>query len=315
MQRIEAARLEQAFDPRSSPAILVVPGRVRLDAEGCSAKHRGDRHGEHTPNHRGNAVRAHTQRRTCTALGVVTLCLTVACGGGPAGTLYDLIADASDNAEVALNNLENARGEVEAATSVEAVRPCAETYRRPEGMHWRPRYADSVPIPEGINPDRPQSGSMLHRVKCNATSSRLESIRALYETMISSLTEFDLHAEIMLETIDRLDDAAIDALVGEIDAIAAARPDEDTFMRRHQRLVMTLLDRSPVVKIFASEVESQEMIFALTMSADDAANVHETLLAQIDDQLREHEVARQYLQNLYDYRRQTYEGPDAGAEP
>ena len=314
MQKIEASRLKQAFEPRSLPAIPVVSGRVRLDAEGRSARHREDRHAEHTPNRRGNAVRTQTPRRTRTALGTATLCLTVACGGGPTGTLYDLIADASRNAEVALNNLENARGEIEEATSAD-LPPCAERYSRPEGMHWSPRYADSIPIPEGVDPDLNAMGESIRRITCNNTPRHLERIRAGYERTTSSLTEFEMHADTMREAIDRMDDDAVEALVEGIEAIAAARPDENTFTRRFQRLTERLVDGSQVVRIVGSEVESQGLTFAMAVSADEAANTQEMVLVQVDGLLREHEVARQYLQDLYDYRRQTYEGPDAGTEP
>ena len=268
-----------------------------------------------TPNRHGNPVRTQTAKRALTAFAVTTLGFTVACGGGPSGTLYDLIAEASENADVALGNLEDARAEIEEATSAERVPPCANSYVRPEGMHWRPRYADTVPVPEGVDPDISSIGSTVHRVTCRNTATRLENVHTLYERSLSSFTEFDVHADTMREAIDRMNDDAVQALAEEIEAIAAARPDEDTFRRRFERLRTRLVEGSPLVREVGLEAESRGVIFALPVTADDAAGVHRQLLSQVDGHLEAYEASRQYLQALYDYRRQTYEGPDVDAEP
>ena len=72
------------------------------------------------PNRRGNAVRTQTPKRAVTAFAVGTLGTlgsTAPCGGGPAGALYDLIAEVSDKAEVAPDNLEGTRAESDKATT------------------------------------------------------------------------------------------------------------------------------------------------------------------------------------------------------
>lgn len=262
-------------------------------------------------------LRARTWRRTLAASGVVTVFLAAACGGGPAGMLYDLIAEGSENAEVALENLENARGEIEEATSGEDLPPCADEYQRPEGMHWRPRYADRVPVPEGIDTDPSSIAALLHRITCREnTPSRLGRVRTLYETMVSSLTEFDAHADTMREAIDRMDNADLEGLAEEIEAIAAARPDEDTFQQRFERLRQQLMENSPLVREVRLNVErNRDVVFAIPVAADEAPNMAEDVLSEVEGHMEEHEVARRYLQDRYDYRRQIYEGPDAGAEP
>ena len=262
-------------------------------------------------------LRARTWTRTLAASGVVTGFLAAACGGGPAGMLYDLIAEGSENAEVALENLENARGEIEEATSGEDLPPCADEYRRPEGMHWRPRYADRVPVPEGIDTAPSSLEAVLHRGTCREnTPARLGRVRTLYELTVSSLTQFDGHADTMRDAIDRMDDADVEALAEEIEAIAAASPDEDTFRRRFERLKRRLRESSPLVREVLLNVErSRDVMFAMPVSADEAPNLAEELLSEVEGHMEEHEVARRYLQDRYDYRRQIYEGPDAGAEP
>lgn len=262
-------------------------------------------------------LRGRTWRRTLAASGVVTVCLAAACGGGPAGMLYDLIAEGSENAEVGLENLENARGEIEEATSGEDLPPCADEYRRPEGMHWQPRYTDRVPVPEGIDTGPSSLEAVLHRVTCREnTPARLGQARTVYELMVSSLTEFDAHADTMREAIDRMDDADVEALAEEIEAIAAASPDEDTFERRFERLKERLRESSPLVREVGLNVErNRDVMFAFPVPADQAQNIAEEVLSEVEGHMEEHEVARRYLQDRYDYRRQIYEGPDAEAEP
>ena len=265
----------------------------------------------------GTALPIWTPAWTGATSAAVTLCFAAACGGGPSGTLHDLIDQAGENAEVALEDLENARAEIEEATSGEGLPPCADEYRRPEGMHWQPRYADRVPVPEGVDTRRGSVETVIHRVTCrDNTPVRLRRVRGLYELTVRSLIEFDAHADTMRDAIDRMDGADVETVAEEIEAIAAARPDEDTFRRRFERLKQRLGESSPLVREVRLNVErSGDVMFAMPVSADEAPNVAEEVLSEVEGHMEKHEVARRYLQARYDYRRQIYEGPDAGAEP
>ena len=257
------------------------------------------------------------------AAAVLTSLLTVACGGGPRAALHEVVDEASGSVAAALAELQAREGEMHEITGRE-LEPCMEPYR-PGSIFSNPRYVDVVPRPEELEitvgaftgrPSMPRESR--HRRVCNTARDDLRTIGSSYRDAIAALATFEAYADALHDAIDGerndVQEARIEALSRSIEALYAARPDEDTLLRRYRMLESALRPRPLGPELMALANDDPVLALAVTTLAIEEYSAP-AFRRRWTAVLENHDAAKRYTELAHAYMRQIYEGPDATSEP
>ena len=257
------------------------------------------------------------------AAAVLISLLTVACGGGPRAALHEVVDDASGRVAATLTELQAREGEVLEMTGRE-LEPCMERYR-PGSIFGNPGYVDVVPRPEELEitvgalsgrPSMPQESR--HRRVCNTARDDLRTIGSSYRDAVAALATFEAYADALRGAIDSVrndvQEARIEALGRSIEALHAARPDEDTLLRRYRMLESALRPRPLGPELMALANDDPVLALAVTTLAIEEYSAP-AFRQRWTTVLENYEAAKRYTELAHAYMRQIYEGPDATAEP
>ena len=268
--------------------------------------------------------------------------LAAACAG-PAAPLYDVLDEAQERVDRVLAALEETEDEMNEATGTE-LPPCPSRYEPPPlSVYGEPApYEDVVERPAELgDPAEERELMNRHARHCRESGPSLQEIPSIRQQARSAYSGFANYAQAMGDFIaDDMTSEQIERLSAEVEAVAAARADEeDTLRQRYERLNDWLIRRSPLVREM-SQVESRrrfefrvrigaylrpslvgEMSLvaglrgtgfmpAMLPNAQQIEGLPE-MVAEWRTIIEKHSDAHEFFRIRNDYQRRIHEGPDA----
>ena len=240
---------------------------------------------------------------------LLTAALAAACGG-PAATLHDVLDEAEDRVNHVLAAFDETEGEMSEVIGAE-LPACPPHYEPPPLSTGPPPYEDVVERPAQLgDPAEERNLVRTHARHCRESGSSLQRLQTVRQQLRGAYEGFAGHAQAMRDFIDDdMTNEQLETLSAEVEAVAAARPDEeDTLQQRYERLNGWIIQRSPLVREMA-------LVAGLLMPVLPKAEQLDGLVAEFVGEwttiLDNHTAARAFFRMRNDYRRRTYEGPDA----
>ena len=240
---------------------------------------------------------------------LLTAALAAACGG-PAATLHDVLDEAEDRVNHVLAAFEETEGEMNEVIGAE-LPACPPHYEPPPLSTGPPPYEDVVERPAQLgDPAEERNLVRTHARHCRESGNSLQRLQTVRQQLRGAYEGFAGHAQAMRDFIDDdMTNEQLETLSAEVEAVAAARPDEeDTLQQRYERLNGWIIQRSPLVREMA-------LVAGLLMPVLPKAEQLDGLVAEFVGEwttiLDNHTAARAFFRMRNDYRRSTYEGPDA----
>ena len=240
--------------------------------------------------------------------------LAVACGG-PAAPLYDVLDEAQERVDHVLAALDDTEDEMNEATGAE-LPPCPSHYEPPPLSTGQAPYEDVVERPAELgDPVEERELVNRHARHCRESGRSLQGLQNTRQQLRSAYEGFADYAQAMGDFIaDDMTSEQIGTLSAEIEAVAAARPDEeDTLRQRYERLNDWIIGRSPLVREMSLVATRRGSRFmpAMLPAAEDIEGLVPNIVGEWTTIIENHTEARNFFRIRNDYRRRIYEGPDA----
>ena len=191
---------------------------------------------------------------------------------------------------------------------------CPPHYEPPPLSTGPPPYEDVVERPAQLgDPAEERDLVRTHARHCRQSGSSLQRLQTVRQQLRGAYEAFAVHAQAMRDFIDDdMTSEQLETLSAEVEAVAAARPDEeDTLQQRYERLSGWIVQRSPLVREMALVAGARGSVRAALPKAEQLHGLVGEFVGEWTTILDNHTDARAFFRMRNDYRRRTYEGPDA----